>query len=87
MFRSVLSFGMDHINNLKVKDLRVHLCYHFGSEKLKGILNKVELMEAVKCFFRDWDGLVQIWGGVAVYVLTNEGVKEAGEYMGEIYIF
>ena len=29
---SVLAFGMDHINNLKVKDLRVIICYHFGSE-------------------------------------------------------
>ena len=26
---SALEFGMDHINNLKVKDLRVLLCYHF----------------------------------------------------------
>ena len=26
---SVLAFGMDHINNLKVKDLRVLFCYHF----------------------------------------------------------
>ena len=33
---SVLAFGMDHINNLKVKDLRVLLRYHFGSEILKG---------------------------------------------------
>ena len=44
---SVLAFGMDHINNLKLKDLRVLLCYHFGSEKLKGRQNKVELVEAV----------------------------------------
>ena len=44
---SVLEFGMDHINNLKVKGLSVLLCYHFGSEKLQGILNKVELVEAV----------------------------------------
>ena len=26
---SVLAFGMDHINNLTVKDLSVILCYHF----------------------------------------------------------
>ena len=50
LVRSVLEFGMDHINNLKVKDLRVLLCYHFGSEKLKGIPKKVELVEAVKYF-------------------------------------
>ena len=41
---SLLAFGMDHINNLKVKDLRVILCYHFGSENLKGIPKKVELV-------------------------------------------
>ena len=51
LFCSVLSFGMDHINNIKVKDIRVLLCYHFGSEKLKGSPKKVELVEAVKCFF------------------------------------
>ena len=31
----VLLFGMDHINNLKAKDLRVLLCHHYYSEKLK----------------------------------------------------
>ena len=41
---------MDHINNLKVKDLRVLLRHHFGSEKLKGSPNKVELVEAVTYF-------------------------------------
>ena len=52
---------MDHINNLKVKDLRVLLCYHFGSEKLKGIPKKVELVGIVKYFYiKYWDGLVQI---------------------------
>ena len=44
---SVLAFGMDRINNLKVKDLRVILRYHFGSENLKGGPNKLELVEAV----------------------------------------
>ena len=43
---SVLSFGMDHINNLKVKDLRVILCYYFGSENFKGCPKKVELVGA-----------------------------------------
>ena len=47
LVNSVLEFGMDNINNLKVKDLRVVLCYHFGSEKLKGSPNKLELVEAV----------------------------------------
>ena len=41
---------MGHINNLKVKDLRVLLCYHFGSEELKGSPKKLELLEAVKYF-------------------------------------
>ena len=43
---------MDHINNLKVKDIRALLCYHFGSERLKGIPKKVELVEAVNDFKR-----------------------------------
>ena len=38
---SFLEFGMDNINSLKVKDLRVLLCYLSGSEKLKGIPKKV----------------------------------------------
>ena len=50
LVRLVLAFGMDHINNLKVKELRVLLCYHLGSEKLKGIPKKVELVEAVTGF-------------------------------------
>ena len=45
---SVLEFSMDHINNFKVKDLRVLLRYHFGSENLKGRQKKVELVGAVK---------------------------------------
>ena len=36
LVRSILEFGMDHINNFKVKDLGVLLRYHFGPEKLKG---------------------------------------------------
>ena len=31
LVRSVLEFGMDYINNLKMKDIRVLLRYHFGS--------------------------------------------------------
>ena len=41
---SVLAFGMDHINNLKVKELIVRIRYQFGSEILKDIPNKVELV-------------------------------------------
>ena len=55
LVRSVLTFGMDRINTPKVKELRVILRYHFGSERLKGTPNKVELVEAVTDFFRrDW---------------------------------
>ena len=50
LVRSVLEFGMDHINKLKVKNLRVILCCHFGSEKLKGGPKKAELVEAVRYF-------------------------------------
>ena len=52
---SVLEFGIDHINNLKLKELRVLLCYHFGSEKLKGIPNKVDLVEAVTVWHEHGD--------------------------------
>ena len=55
LVHSVLTFGMDNINNLKVKEIRVLLRYHFGSETLKGTPNKVELVEAVTNLFRrDW---------------------------------
>ena len=64
MVRSVLTIGMDHINNLKLKELRVLLRYHFGSERLKGSPKKVELVEAVTDLFqRDWEGLMQRVGG------------------------
>ena len=46
---------MDHINKLKLKEIRVLLFYHFGSEKLNGEQNKVEILEAVNDFFgKDW---------------------------------
>ena len=47
LVRSVLTFGIYHINILKVKELRVILRYHFGSERLKGTPKKLELVEAV----------------------------------------
>ena len=48
---SVLTFGMNHINNLKVKELRVIICCHFGLERLKRSPKKVELMEDVTGLF------------------------------------
>ena len=36
LVHSVLTFGIDHINNLKVKEVWMLLCYHFGSERLNG---------------------------------------------------
>ena len=79
LVRFVLTYGMDHINNLKVKELRVLLRYHFGSERLKGTPKKVELVEAVTDLFRrDWESLMQRVGGVGL-VVTNE--------IGEIDIF
>ena len=72
LVRSVLTFGMDHINILKVKELRVLLRYQFGSDRLKGIPKKVELVEAVTDLFRrDWEGLMQRVGGGGS-VVTNE---------------
>ena len=69
MVRSVLTFGMDHINTLKFKELRVLLCYHFGPERFKGIPKKVELVQAVTDLFRgDWEGLMQRVGGSGLVV-------------------
>ena len=63
---------MDHINNLKVKELLVLLCYHFGPERLKGIPNKVELMEAVTDLSRmEWGGIMKRVGG-EVLVATDD---------------
>ena len=67
MVCSVLTFGIDHINNLKFKELRLLLFYHFGSERLKGGPKKMELVEAVTDLFRrDWEGLIQRVGGGGV---------------------
>ena len=64
MVRYVFKFGMDHINTLKFKELRVLLRYHFGLERLKGGPKKVELLEAVTgLFLSDWEGLMQRVGG------------------------
>ena len=49
--RSILTFGMDCISNLKVKEIQVLLHYHFGSERLKGSPNKVELVKDVTDLF------------------------------------
>ena len=79
---SVLIFGMDHINNIKFKELRVLLHYHFGSERLKGSPKKVELVEAVTDLFRrGWGGLMQRVGGREGVVVTNEMGKR------ELYIY
>ena len=76
MVSSVLTIGMDHINNLKVKELLVLLRYHFGSERLKEIPKKVEAVTDL--FRRDWEGLMHRVGEGGL-VVTNE--------MGEKYIF
>ena len=55
---------MDHINNLKVKELRFLLHYQLGLERLKESPNKVELVEALTDLFRSgWEGVMQ-GGGV-----------------------
>ena len=41
LVHSVSAFGMDHINKLKVKELRVILIYHFESETFNGIPKKL----------------------------------------------
>ena len=49
-FFSVFKFGMDYINKLKVKELGVLLHYHFGSEKLKEVPKKLEIVKDVTDF-------------------------------------
>ena len=66
---------MDHINNLKVKELRVLLFYQFGSEIFKGTPKKVELVEAVTDLFRrGWESLMQRVGGGGS-VVTNDDLN------------
>ena len=68
---------MDHINILKVKEVWVILCYHFGSERLKGSPNKVELVEAVTDLFRRyWESLMQRVGGGGLVVTNDIGERE-----------
>ena len=77
LVRSVLTFVMDHINKLKVKELRVLLRYHCGSERLKETPKKVELVEAVTGLFRmDWESLMQRVGGGGSVVTNEIGEKE-----------
>ena len=74
LVRSVLTIGMDHINNLKVKELWVLLCYYFGSERLKGSPKKVELVEAVTDLFRgDLEVIMQRVGGGGSVVTNGMG--------------
>ena len=71
MVSSVLKFGMDHINSIKVKDLWVLLRYHLRLERLDGSSKKVKLVEAVTDFFRR-DCKVLIKRVERGYVVTNE---------------
>ena len=72
MVCSVLTFGMDHINNLKVKECQVLLHYQFGQEMLKRSPKKVELVEVVTDLFRmGWEGLMHRVGG-GQSMVTNE---------------
>ena len=58
---------MDFIKNIKFKDLTVFIPYHFGSEILKGISNKVELFMLLLVFRNNWEVFLQIEvGGVSV---------------------
>ena len=61
---SLLLLSMDNIKNLKLKGLKVVICYHFRSEKLKGVPNKLELAEAVTdMFLKDYVLVVHRKGG------------------------
>ena len=49
-FFQFCKFGMDYINKIKVKELRVIIFYYLLSVKLKGSLIKLELVEAITDF-------------------------------------
>ena len=77
LFSQFCKFGIDHINNIEVKELRVVIFYYLFSVELKGSLIKLELVEAVTDFFRkDLEGVAQRWGGS---VVTNESGREPGD--------
>ena len=82
LVHSVLTFDMDHINDLKFKEIQVLLRYNFESERLKGIPKKAKLVEAVTDLFRmEWEGLMQRRVGGGWSVVINERVER------DIFIF
>ena len=80
LFSPVFTFGMDHINNLKVKELFVILRCHFGSERFKESPNKVEPVEAATDLFqRCWECIMQRVGGEGLVVTNDMG--ERGRFL------
>ena len=73
----VFAFGMDNTKNLKVKDLKVIICYYLGSENLKGIPIKLGLVEAVTELFRIFFQILFQREGGDRYVVINEYFHEA----------
>ena len=86
LLRSVFEFGMDHIKNLKVKELRMLLHYHFRSEKLKSSPNKVELVEAVNDFLERIRRVLFRWRGWDI-CCNKKYCHEASGDIVERYIF
>ena len=70
-FFFVLDYGMYHINNLKLKYPKVLLSYNIGSEKFRGRPKKVELVETVTEFFRNYRGGLLKRKGCGRYVVEN----------------
>ena len=69
---------MDRIKNLKMKGLKLLLCYYSGSERLKG--GPKEIGAFGGCYWvvrKDWEGLVQR-EGVGGYDVPNEAGREVG---------
>ena len=62
----VLSFGMDHIKNLRVKYIKILLHYNLWLYNLKGIYKKVVFVEAINKLFRTIYVYVCIGMGVGV---------------------
>ena len=72
---------MDHTNYLKIKYPKVLFCYYFEPEKINGIPNKVELVEAVtELFIKYWEVIVQRDEYERSIVKTNLG-QECDENM------
>ena len=75
---SVLDYGTDHINNLKVKYFKVLIIYHFMSKTFKVFQRKCNLLRiSLGCLKIVGRFFFNVWG-CGMPVAKNEYVQEAG---------